>query len=110
MRKSLDAEAEVPTKANVEMSKTLVIQGGASKGLSGDVTAPATMSLAEAANVLGIHRTTAWSLYKRGQLPVPVLKVGSSLRVVRVHLERFLETGDPVKPRTLVRSPSSEGG
>jgi predicted DNA-binding transcriptional regulator AlpA len=54
-----------------------------------------TMSLAEAAEVLGIHRTTAWSLYKRGDFPVPVLKVGSNLRVVKAHLQMFLETGQP---------------
>jgi len=56
----------------------------------------ATISLAEAAGVLGIHRTTAWSLHKRGDFPVPVLKIGSSLRVVRAHLQLFLETGEPV--------------
>lgn len=61
-----------------------------------------TMSLAEVADVLGIHRTTAWSLHKRGELPVPVLKVGSNLRVIRAHLELFLETGEPVTPGTRV--------
>jgi excisionase family DNA binding protein len=56
-----------------------------------------TMSLAEAAEVIGVHRTTAWSIYKRGEFPVPVLKVGSSLRVVRSQLEAFLTSGEPVK-------------
>jgi predicted DNA-binding transcriptional regulator AlpA len=56
-----------------------------------------TMSLAEAAKVIGVHRTTAWSIYKRGEFPVPVLKVGSSLRVVRSQLEAFLISGEPVK-------------
>ena len=60
----------------------------------------ATISLAEAAAVLGIHRTTAWSLHKRGDFPVPVLKIGSSLRVVRAHLQLFLETGLPVPSGT----------
>jgi excisionase family DNA binding protein len=63
-----------------------------------DVAACTTMSLAEAAEILGIHRTTAWSLHKRGEFPVPVLKVGSNLRVVRAHLQRFLDTGLPVEP------------
>jgi excisionase family DNA binding protein len=57
---------------------------------------PATMSLAEAARVLGIHRSTAWALYKRGELPVPVLRVGSSLRIVRAHVQQYLETGEKV--------------
>ena len=65
-------------------------------------TSSITMSLAEVADVLGIHRTTAWSLHKRGELPVPVLKVGSNLRVVRAHLQLFLMTGEPVAPGTRV--------
>jgi predicted DNA-binding transcriptional regulator AlpA len=52
-----------------------------------------TMSLAQAAGILGIHRTTAWSLHKRGEFPVPVLQLGSSLRVVRAHLELYMSTG-----------------
>lgn len=56
----------------------------------------ATMSLAEAAVILHIHRTTAWQLYRRGEFPVPALRVGTNLRVVKVHLQRFLDTGDPV--------------
>jgi hypothetical protein len=59
-------------------------------------TVCATMSLAEAAVILHIHRTTAWQLYRRGEFPVPVLKVGANLRVVKVHLQRFLDTGEPV--------------
>jgi len=57
---------------------------------------PATMSLADAAQVLGIHRSTAWALYKRGELPVPVLRVGTSLRIVRAHVQQYLETGEKV--------------
>jgi len=59
-------------------------------------TVCATMSLAEAAVILHIHRTTAWQLYRRGEFPVPVLKVGTNLRVVKAHLQRFLDTGEPV--------------
>ena len=40
-----------------------------------DLTSCATLSLAEAARVLGIHRSTAWELYKRGEFPLPVLKI-----------------------------------
>lgn len=56
-------------------------------------TSRQTMSLAEVADVLGVHRTTVWALYKRGELPIPVLKIGSRLRVVRAHLDRFMEAG-----------------
>ena len=61
-----------------------------------DVAACTTMSLADAAQVLGIHRSTAWALYKRGELPVPVLKVGTSLRIVRAHVQQYLQTGEKV--------------
>lgn len=62
--------------------------------------ATVTISLPDAAIVLGIHRTTAWSLYRRGEFPIPVLKMGSNLRVARNHLQMFLETGVPVAPGT----------
>ena len=55
-----------------------------------DFDACATVSLAEAAMVLGIHRSTAWDLHKRGEFPVPVLEIGHKLRVTKLHLERFL--------------------
>ena len=78
--------------------------GGTSAEHGVDVTTHLTMSLAEAAEVLGIHRTTAWSLQKRGEFPVPVLKIGSNLRVVRAHLLSFMETGEPVVPATSARA------
>jgi predicted DNA-binding transcriptional regulator AlpA len=54
------------------------------------------ITLAEAAEILGIHKSTAWAIQSRGEFPVPVLRIGSSLRVVRAHLEYFLETGEKV--------------
>ena len=36
-----------------------------------DVASRVTMTLAEAAEVLGIHRTTAWSLHERGSSRCP---------------------------------------
>jgi predicted DNA-binding transcriptional regulator AlpA len=62
-----------------------------------DMTRCATMSLGESALVLGIHRSTAWNLYQRGEFPVPVLRIGGSLRVVRRNLETYLATGVPVR-------------
>jgi predicted DNA-binding transcriptional regulator AlpA len=61
-----------------------------------DLTTCATMRLSDAALVLGIHRSTAWDLYKKGEFPVPVLRVGHSLRVAKIQLERFLLTGEGV--------------
>jgi hypothetical protein len=59
-----------------------------------DVATCAAVSLGEAAHVLGIHRSTAWDLHKRGRFPVPVLQVGHGLRVAKIHLERFLLAGE----------------
>lgn len=64
-------------------------QGGGSPTLI-DLSSCATVSLAQAAQVLGVHRSTAWELYKRGEFPVPVLAVGHRLRVAKVHLERYV--------------------
>jgi excisionase family DNA binding protein len=61
-----------------------------------------TMSLAEAATILEVHRTTCWTLYRRGEFPVPVLKVGGSLRIVRNHLDQYLATGESVESGTRV--------
>jgi hypothetical protein len=55
-----------------------------------DMSSCATVSLAQAALVLGVHRSTAWDLYQRGEFPVPVLRVGQRLRVSKTHLERFV--------------------
>lgn len=61
-----------------------------------DFTRCATISLTEAAHVLGIHRSTAWELWKRGDFPVPVLQIGKRLRVTKAQLARYLDGGaDP---------------
>lgn len=54
----------------------------------------ATMSLPEAARVLGINRTTAWDLLKRGEFPIRVLVLGNRNRVMKMDLARFLAGDD----------------
>jgi Helix-turn-helix domain len=63
-------------------------------GVKIDLTSCATLSFVEASRVLGIHRSTAWDLHRRGGFPVPVLRIGNRLRVTKAHLERFLLTGE----------------
>lgn len=58
-----------------------------------DMTTCATVSLAEAATVLGIHRSTAYELYRRGEFPVAVLRIETRLRVTKLQLERYLLGG-----------------
>lgn len=53
-------------------------------------TGAATLTLDEAARVLGIGRSTAYELVQRGEFPVRVLKVGKRRVVPKVLLERFL--------------------
>jgi hypothetical protein len=65
----------------------------AAAGTRIDMNVCATLSLADAALVLGIHRSTASKLYRRGEFPVPVLQIGHRCRVTRIHLERFLLVG-----------------
>jgi excisionase family DNA binding protein len=43
-----------------------------------------------AAEMLGIGRSTAYELTRRGEFPVPVLRVGHRLRVVTAHLRELL--------------------
>jgi excisionase family DNA binding protein len=69
-------------------------------------TEPLTISLGEAADLLGIHRSTAWNLQSRGDFPVPVLRIGSSLRVKRSNLMKFIETGVPIAPGDSERAAS----
>ena len=66
---------------------------------------PATIGLVEAALVLGIHKSTAWTMVHQGRFPVPVLRVGTRIRVVKVHLQQFLETGKPVTFKSATRKP-----
>ena len=54
------------------------------------------ISLGDAAQMLGIHRMTAWAIHDRGDFPVPVIKVGGHWRVVRTHLHHFINTGETV--------------
>lgn len=51
----------------------------------------ATVSLAEAAQVLGMHRTTAWELWRRGEFPIRVLDLGTKRhRITKMDLAGYL--------------------
>lgn len=66
---------------------------------------PATISLAEAALILGIHKSTAWAFVQAGTFPVPVVRVGTRIRVVKIHIQQFLKTGEPVTFETATSEP-----
>lgn len=50
-----------------------------------------TLSVEEAAHVLGISRNHAYELIKRGEWPTKVLRLGRRFRVPTVPLRRYLE-------------------
>lgn len=50
----------------------------------------ATVSLSDAARILGVGKSTAYELVKRGEFPIYVITIGNKIRVPLVHIERFL--------------------
>ncbi len=52
---------------------------------------PATYSIREAAELLGIGESTAYEAIRRGEFPVPVLKIGARRKVSRKRLHEFLD-------------------
>ena len=55
-----------------------------------DQTAPRTLTVEQAAKVLGIGRTLAYELAKADRLPVPVIRLGRRMVVARAALDRVL--------------------
>jgi len=60
---------------------------------------PLTLSLSEAAKVLGIGVSTAYRLCSRGEFPVPVLRIGGTVKVSTKRLKAYVD-GD-VEPITV---------
>lgn len=54
------------------------------------VNAGPTVSIPTVAKCFGIHRVTAYDLASRGELGVPVLRLGRALRVPTAELRRVL--------------------
>lgn len=51
---------------------------------------PVVVDLVTAGSVLGMGRNAAYEAQRRGEFPVPVLRVGCRYRVVTSHLLRLL--------------------
>ena len=62
-------------------------------------TDPQAFTLAEAAQRLGIGRSTAYEVALRAEFPIPVLTIGRSKRVSRRQLEAFIEGTDTAEDR-----------
>jgi hypothetical protein len=59
---------------------------------------PASIDVETAGRAVGIGRTTAHSLARRGEFPCKVHRIGSMYRVTRTDLLRFLGIHDPAVP------------
>jgi predicted DNA-binding transcriptional regulator AlpA len=59
---------------------------------------PPAIDLATAARVLGIGRTTAYELARRGTFPCRVLRIGGLYRVATPDLIRLLTATSPGTP------------
>lgn len=59
---------------------------------------PATLTLPEAARLLGIGRTHAYTLAAHGEFPVPVMRLGHAVRVPTAPLLILLGLPAPVPP------------
>jgi hypothetical protein len=57
---------------------------------------PAVIDLTTAARALSIGRTRAFELVRRGEFPVPVLRVGATYRVPTAPLLALLGISSPV--------------
>ncbi|HEX3542795.1 MAG TPA: helix-turn-helix domain-containing protein [Acidimicrobiales bacterium] len=64
---------------------------------------PEIVPLAAAAQRLGIGVTTAYELVKRGELPVPVQRIGRQMKVLASDLDDYL-----APPRAAEAPPSSQ--
>ncbi|GAA0252836.1 hypothetical protein GCM10009527_056210 [Actinomadura nitritigenes] len=51
---------------------------------------PTTISVDTAARAMGLGRTRAYQLARRGEFPCKVIRIGASYRVVTVDLRRLL--------------------
>ncbi|MDT0382410.1 helix-turn-helix domain-containing protein [Streptomyces sp. DSM 42041] len=61
---------------------------------------PAAVDVVTAGRALGISRTTAYDLAKRGEFPVPLLRLGVQYRARRVDLLELLGVEQPAPALT----------
>jgi excisionase family DNA binding protein len=77
--------------------RTLHLVTGAQAGPGPDRLAdlPPVIDLVEAAALLGVGRTTAYKLVRRGEWPTPVLRIGRLIKVPTAPLRELLSRSTP---------------
>jgi excisionase family DNA binding protein len=73
----------------------LVRVAGTSSGSDQLADLPPVIDLIEAAALLGIGRTTAYKLVRRGEWPTPVLRIGRLIKVPTAPLRELLCRSTP---------------
>lgn len=58
---------------------------------------PVTVDVVAAGRALGMGRTMAYDLAKRGEFPIRLLRLGAKYRVARADLLRYLGEADNIK-------------
>jgi excisionase family DNA binding protein len=68
------------------------------------------LTLSEVADILGLHRSTLYRGIERGSFPLPIVRVGSTMRVPRAAVSRLLAGTEarPANPHTLSSAPERE--
>lgn len=61
---------------------------------------PPSLDLLAAAALLGVGRTCAYQLVRRGQWPTPVIRIGRCIRIPTAPLVELLRTGSSGFPQT----------
>lgn len=71
---------------------------------------PPSLDLMAAAALLGIGRTCAYGLVRRGDWPTPVIRVGRRIRIPTAPLVELLRAAGGGFPQTAAGSPSRVSG
>ncbi|RBY94079.1 DNA-binding protein [Blastococcus sp. TBT05-19] len=66
---------------------------------------PVVVDLVTAGSVLGMGRSASYEMARRGEFPVPVLKVGHRYRVVSARLRELVGIHDQPTPVTRPATP-----
>lgn len=88
---------EFPVRVVWVGSRCLVTRADLLRAL-GEEMPPASVDLLTATKAIGMGRTTAYDLAKRGQFPVRLLRVGNKYRVRHTDLIRYLGAADEQGP------------
>ena len=67
------------------------------------------LTISEVADLIGVHRSTLYRTIGRASLPLPVVRVGATMRVPRAAVERML-SGDVVSPGLRPAIPATPAG